>query len=324
MKFGYIPSKNDSRDFHYSQLTYQTRRPTKRKVLLPKIKVNEQIIGDCVGQTARSIKVHQELQNHPAMNYDFSPDFIYAECKKIDGIPNVEGTHPREAMKVLHKVGACRSGLYPRITQHNVRPQASSEAYESAEFFKIGAYAKVDTIDEMKLCIEDGVPVMAGFLMTDKHVSKEHEGYIADYQGVVVGAHAVALDGFDDDMVRTINGKTYKGFFRFINSWGTDWGTDGYGWMAYDYISLRTVIGFRYFDEAWTSVDVIMPDDNVATMTLWLDSKRAIVNGQEITMEVAPFASQEGRTFAPLRFLSESLGFTVAWNESERRIDIYK
>ena len=40
------------------------------------------------------------------------------------------------------------------------------------------------------------------------------------------GSHAIALWGYDDN-TRT---------FVFRNSWGTNWGTKGYGHMPYEYV----------------------------------------------------------------------------------------
>jgi C1A family cysteine protease len=43
--------------------------------------------------------------------------------------------------------------------------------------------------------------------------------------------HYVCIVGYDDQR-QTADG---PGAFKFINSWGTAWGHDGYGWMSYEY-----------------------------------------------------------------------------------------
>lgn len=43
----------------------------------------------------------------------------------------------------------------------------------------------------------------------------------------VISSHAVVIAGYDDDNRR----------FLLKNSWGTDWGNDGYAWISYDYIA---------------------------------------------------------------------------------------
>jgi len=45
---------------------------------------------------------------------------------------------------------------------------------------------------------------------------------------MVVGGHAVCIVGYDDR----------KKLLKFINSWGEDWGAQGYGYLPYDYVKL--------------------------------------------------------------------------------------
>ena len=45
------------------------------------------------------------------------------------------------------------------------------------------------------------------------------------------GTHAICIVGYDDSR----QNKDGFGAFKFINSWGTNWGHDGYGWMSYAY-----------------------------------------------------------------------------------------
>ena len=62
-------------------------------------------------------------------------------------------------------------------------------------------------------------------------------------------------------------------------------------------------MGMSFFDEAWTSVDVIMPNKNAEVVELWLNSTRAIVDGQEIQLEQPPVLEQgTERTLLPVRF----------------------
>ncbi|MCR4428409.1 MAG: DUF4352 domain-containing protein [Caldiserica bacterium] len=52
------------------------------------------------------------------------------------------------------------------------------------------------------------------------------------------------------------------------------------------------------------------------TIELTIDSKTMLVDGSPVEMDVAPFI-KEGRTFVPLRFVSEQLGANVAWTSRE-------
>lgn len=50
------------------------------------------------------------------------------------------------------------------------------------------------------------------------------------------------------------------------------------------------------------------------TITLSIGSAKCTVDGQEQSMDVAPFV-QDGRTFVPIRFVSEALGANVSYTQ---------
>ena len=67
---------------------------------------------------------------------------------------------------------------------------------------------------------------------------------VAEYQAHPERAygHAICVVGYSDP----------RQHFIFKNSWGEDWGDDGYGYIPYSYMSM-------YSWDAWTSVDVTVP-----------------------------------------------------------------
>ena len=54
-----------------------------------------------------------------------------------------------------------------------------------------------------------------------------------------------------------------------------------------------------------------------------IDQSAALVNGVEIPLD-SPAFIESGRTFLPLRFVSENLGAKVRWNGKHKRITITK
>ncbi|MBV8153295.1 MAG: copper amine oxidase N-terminal domain-containing protein [Candidatus Eremiobacteraeota bacterium] len=57
------------------------------------------------------------------------------------------------------------------------------------------------------------------------------------------------------------------------------------------------------------------------TVSLTIGSTAATVNGQSVTVDVAPFVIG-ARTLVPLRFIAQSLGATVNWNDSNETVTI--
>ena len=69
------------------------------------------------------------------------------------------------------------------------------------------------------------------------------------------GQHAICLIGYDDS-------KGDNGAFKFINSWGTDWGVGGYGWISYDTVVDATpVLNFAVGYYIKTSIDTYTMGD---------------------------------------------------------------
>ncbi len=77
------------------------------------------------------------------------------------------------------------------------------------------------------------------------------------------GYHAISVVGYDDDIWVDLNQngtieEGEKGAFKFANSWGDNWGNDGYMWIAYDalnktsaYIPLKD--GYERENAFWLS-----------------------------------------------------------------------
>ena len=88
----------------------------------------------------------------------------------------------------------------------------------------------------------------------------------------------------------------------------------------------RTFVPLRFVSEAlgyrvdWKqedqSVDISKGQEK---LTLWLGKKTLKSNKKEMTMDIAPYASQE-RTFVPLRFVAENLGVQVTWDQENYRV----
>lgn len=54
-----------------------------------------------------------------------------------------------------------------------------------------------------------------------------------------------------------------------------------------------------------------------------IDNDRAVVDGEESLLDAAPFISGN-RTLAPVRFLAETLGFKVSWDQAGRTVHLIK
>jgi hypothetical protein len=119
-------------------------------------------------------------------------DAMYYECKMLDGEPGAEnGTYVRSLAKVLTNRG------------------------------RVGAYAFAEKVDELRDWVRSQGPVIVGTTWYDDMFYPDPAGFITP-TGPVAGGHAYLLVGD-----RPESG-TKPGFFIFLNSWGVEWGQQGY------------------------------------------------------------------------------------------------
>ncbi|WP_025025980.1 N-acetylmuramoyl-L-alanine amidase family protein [Caldalkalibacillus mannanilyticus] len=95
--------------------------------------------------------------------------------------------------------------------------------------------------------------------------------------------------------------------------------SNGRTFVPLRFIAEKMGANVQYFQA--TSTIEIKQGSN--TITMKLGSKQLQVNGRNQTMDVAPFTEQ-GRTLVPIRFVSEQLGLSVAWQANERLVTISK
>lgn len=241
--FGCIKDAFDGRD--YLMRAYLPAIKLPRKIdYTPKLSpVRDQ--GDegvCVGFAVTSgMKEYQELIDYKKLVL-LSPRFIYNECKKIDGLPDEEGTTIRAAMQALKRKGVCQEKFWP-YSPHQ-KTKAREGAVTDAKKFRIMTYARILNLNELRLSLVAkgpcviGVEVFAGMMETKTGLvplPKRNESSL--------GGHAICPVGYDDT----------KKIIKFKNSWSDAWGNKGYGFLPYAYVE-------RYMRDAWSAVDIDDPN----------------------------------------------------------------
>lgn len=317
--FGAIKSPPDHRDYIYGQMIPTGAVP--ERFLLDEFPVRDQKnFGVCVGMAASGIKDWQERKNY-RREVGTSPLFVYSECKKLDGIPDTEGTYPRTAFKVLKDRGICKEGTFPYSQMTNKKPPDTTEqARNEAKEFVVGAYAQAQTLAEAKQALLREGPVMGALMVVSNFLEPEPGGFVPMPEGLMMGGHAVVVTGWDDTLKRTYKrsfmGKTtFQGFLRVRNSWGSSWGDNGYCWIPYDFFYGRTDIGQAYWMESWSSVDVLLPVPGAKRIIVVPGQNQALVDGDAVPLDQPAIVDpKSNRTLIPLRFIAENMGWHVHWD----------
>lgn len=175
------------------------------------------------GYGMKSWQETEEYEERTIFPYS-SIDFLYQECKKIDGFPDKDGTTIRAAMKVLSRIGI---------------PLEDS-------FFRIARYERLlhTKPKDMKTSLIINGPFVAGFPVyrTWYEGSSRINGKISmpTVRQKSTGGHAICIVGYDDK----------KSHWVFLNSWGKSWGNKGYGYLPYEYME-------KYGRDIWAAYDIL-------------------------------------------------------------------
>ncbi len=152
----------------------------------------------------------------------FSPAFVYNQlCAD-----NVSGINISDAMTLIIEQGICPLTYFSYSdTDWTTQPTAIQSA--AASLYKPSSLATISGLDMIKYFLSNGNGVIIGINVYPDFDNINSTNQIYDtVSGTSRGAHAICLIGYDDSMG--------NGAFKFINSWGTEWGLNGYGWIAYD------------------------------------------------------------------------------------------
>lgn len=183
--------------------------------------------ASCVGWAlGYALKSYQE-KIETKKSYYFSPAFIYNQINggRDGGAKIVDG------LNILSQKGACEWN-HMEYSQFDYSVQPSHQALTSARKYRIDFWRRVNVRDikEVKAQINAGYPVVIGVNVDQgfENINKYFKDNVWDKSiGTQMGGHAMLVVGFDN----------YKQAFKVINSWGTNWGDGGYGWIGYSHFN---------------------------------------------------------------------------------------
>lgn len=186
--------------------------------------------GSCVGwATAYALKsYHERVEigwDLDRPEHIFSPAFVYNQIK-IGSC--ADGSRFKDALDLLQSVGVSTLDTMP-YDDSNCSRQPSAAASAEAGDFLIASWGRLQTNQEIKAELANSKPVLAGIDVYSSlnRLSGSNSVYSPniDFEPYE-GGHAVTIVGYDDSR--------HGGAFRVINSWGRNFGDNGYFWLPYD------------------------------------------------------------------------------------------
>lgn len=234
-KYHWVPDKVDSRDYRYTVSKKSLSSSVDLRRYCSRIE-DQGNLGSCTGQAiAGAIEL---LNNRNSKPTDVSRLFIYYyERALIKTINYDSGAYIRDGIKVTSHQGAPLESLWPYdITRFRYRPSVS--AIKDAVNRRVTLYERVSNHQGCLDALNNGYPVVVGF-----YVYSSFETTQVSRTGVMpypntkreyfLGGHAVLLVGYDN--VRQV--------YIARNSWGADWGDNGYFYMPYRVIQNTAMSG---------------------------------------------------------------------------------
>ncbi|MBU1172376.1 MAG: hypothetical protein KKD44_22695 [Proteobacteria bacterium] len=125
---------------------------------------------------------------------------------------------------------------------------------------KLKVRSRVSDVDYIKKALMDYGPLYASMNWSDGAFHPDDFSYYSDTFGA---NHAVTLVGWDDHKI--IRDALSKGAFIARNSWGSDWGQDGYFYVSYDDRSLAfsSLVAFTDDPDSLLSFDRMYYHDDL-------------------------------------------------------------
>ena len=233
--YGWLPDIPDQRDFLYKAIQPVIRLP--RKVDLRGLCSDIERQGDLGSCTAQALAGNIEfLDKISDFKYtDVSRLFIYYnERALMHTIRYDSGSPLRGGIKTLKNSGVCEETLWPyQISKFTRKPPL--KCFTDAKKHRITSYHRINSLNQMLACLAEGYAFVFGFTVYESFESQEvlRTGivHMPKKKEKAIGGHAVMAAGYDQTAKR----------FIVRNSWGKDWGKDGYCTMPFEY--LQTLAG---------------------------------------------------------------------------------
>lgn len=209
---------------------------------------NQGSLGSCTAHAAVGIVEYFERK---AFNehIDASRLFLYKATRNMLNWTGDTGAYIRTTMGALVLFGVPPEEHWPyRIADFDKEPAAFCYAY--AQNYQAISYYRLDRrvtprrqlLSRIKRFLAAGLPSMFGFTVYSSYTQARTTGKIPyPTSGEMrVGGHAVVAVGYNDDMkIENTNVDPpleTTGALLIRNSWGTGWGSEGYGWLPYKYV----------------------------------------------------------------------------------------
>jgi C1A family cysteine protease len=222
-------------------------------------------LGSCTANATVGLVEYFERRAHGRF-IDASRLFLYKSTRDLLHWTGDTGAFLRSTMGALALFGVPPEEYWPySIPSFDIEP--SSFCYSFAGNYKAISYYRLDPtgtpppvlLTRIKANVAQGLPPVYGFTVYSSISQAATTGEIPFPAAGehTIGGHAMLVVGYDDGLKITnhTSGASTTGALIVRNSWGTAWGDHGYGYLPYEYVTLRLAADFwSLVKQGWTDI----------------------------------------------------------------------
>lgn len=181
-------------------------------------------VGWGVGYAATSIIRYPDFNNWNTARR--SPSYVYNQIKVGSC---ASGSYVSDALNLCKNQGVCSIVSMPYLDGQCYINPTNSQRNEASQN-KVTGWSSLNRKDikGIKQALDLGYPVPIAFDVTKAFDDMGNRDGIWDNNyGTVRGGHCTCIVGYDNK----------KKMFKVENSWGSNWGDNGYFWVTYDLVA---------------------------------------------------------------------------------------
>ena len=208
---------------------------------------NQGSLGSCTANAGAGIVEYFERRAF-GKHIDASRLFLYKATRNMLHWTGDTGAFLRSTMGALALFGVPPEEYWQYVVaDYDKEPPAFCYAF--AQNYQAISYYRLDPpgtasdtlLNKIKTNLGGGLPSIFGFTVYGSYTQAAATGKIPypTPGEKIIGGHAVVAVGYDDSMkIKNTNPSAVetKGALLIRNSWGTGWGSSGYGFLPYKYI----------------------------------------------------------------------------------------
>lgn len=204
-------------------------------------------LGSCTAQAGAGVIEYYERKSF-GRHVDASRLFLYKVTRNLMKMKGDTGAYLRQTMGAMVLFGVPPEAYWPYTDDEQAFDKeppafcyAFAQNYKTIKYYRHDppGIARPQVLERLKTYLSAGHPAMFGFTVYSSIEQAAATGRIPYPSGreKIEGGHAVAAMGYDDKLaIKNKAGGQTKGALLIRNSWGSDWGEKGYGWLPYEYL----------------------------------------------------------------------------------------